>query len=241
MKKEFSLIVAGEALPYEIEKKSVKRITLRVRRDGSVHVTIPSRASYAEGERVAKEHADWIAKKRAVVLSAAESRQTVLEKREIPLRGVPHALLLQRGARPRVTCTDGALTVTLRDPESEAELVAALRRFIKAEATRVLTARLREIYADFSPRPATFPKLSFRWMRSRWGSCTASKNHVTLNEKLLLVHPALADYVLYHELCHFKHQNHSPDFWAHLSRYVPNYKELRKALNAVPLPELEMK
>lgn len=238
-KKEFTLCHKGEVLTYEVEKKAVKRMTLRVRRDGSVHVTIPSRVAFAEGVRVAEDHADWILQKRALVMKKAESRQTVSKTHQIPIRGIPHAVLLQKGNRAAVTLADGALLVTLRDPTSESELTRTLRRFIKEESARVLTARVREIYADFSPRPATFPDLSFRWMRSRWGSCTASKKHVTLNEKLLLVHPALADYVIYHELCHFKHQNHSPAFWAYLATFVPNHKELRRALNQTPLPELE--
>jgi predicted metal-dependent hydrolase len=189
---------------------------------------------------VAQSHADWIFQKRALVMEKAESRPTVSKTGRLPIRGIPHAVLLQRGKRAGATLSDGALLVMLRDPASNAELTRVLRRFIKEEAARVLTSRVRELFADFSPRPATFPELSFRWMRSRWGSCTASKNHITLNEKLLLVPPTLADYVIYHELCHFNHQNHSSAFWAHLAQYVPDHKELRRLLNEMPLPDLEL-
>lgn len=65
--------------------------------------------------------------------------------------------------------------------------------------------------------------------RSRWGSCSA-KGNLNFHYKLVLLPPHLAEYVIVHELCHLRELNHSPRFWAHVARHVPEHKRLRREL-----------
>ena len=58
-------------------------------------------------------------------------------------------------------------------------------------------------------------------------------NKVTLNSELLKKDIRLIDYVVVHELSHFKEANHSDKFWHEVSLRYPNYKEARKELNEV--------
>lgn len=74
-----------------------------------------------------------------------------------------------------------------------------------------------------------FKKVFIRKQKTRWGSCSA-KNNINLNYHLALLPEHLMDYVLLHELVHTRIKNHSPKFWAELSRYVLNPKTLRKEL-----------
>lgn len=95
------------------------------------------------------------------------------------------------------------------------------------EAARILVQRrlseLNQVY-DY-----TYGRISIRNQRTRWGSCSRQGN-LNFHYKLVLLPPALADYVIVHELCHIKELNHSRRFWELVVRTVPNYKELRKAI-----------
>ena len=42
----------------------------------------------------------------------------------------------------------------------------------------------------------------------------------------------IIDYVIVHELCHIKEHNHSPQYWAHVEKAMPDYRERRKWLDA---------
>ena len=234
-----ALIVGGETIPYELERKAVKRLNLRVRRDGTVHVSVPIRMTSAAVERFLSERAEWIRDARGRMLARCGQALSLFEGEQIPLEGVLHKVRLLEGKKPCATRVAGELILTLPDPNDREARLRLFRRFVREEARRVLTARAQAIYPLFAPRPAAFPALTVRWMRSRWGSCTASKNHITLNERLLFVEPYLAAYVIYHEFCHFRHPNHSPAFYAHLASFCPHYADARRALRAAPVPELE--
>lgn len=72
--------------------------------------------------------------------------------------------------------------------------------------------------------------LRIRSMKTRWGVCNRTNRIVTLNSELIKRTKEELDYVIVHELCHFYEGNHSQRFWNHVSRYVPNYKALRKTM-----------
>ena len=235
-----TLKIGEETLSYELERKKIKRLNLRVRGDGTVHVSAPLQMSMTFIEQFLREKSAWIESARARVGARQAPPLSLITGDVIPIEGTPHTLLVQKGKQD-VKRLDGMLILNVKDPTDDAERLRVFRRFVKAEASRVLGERVRAIYPYFAPRVTAFPTLSFRWMTSRWGSCTAAKNHITLNEKLLFVAPALADYVIFHEFCHFRHQDHSAAFYAHLSSFLPDHAARRRALRAAQIPDLSEK
>lgn len=47
-------------IPVEVERKSVRRLNLRVRADGSAHLSIPTRCPLAEAQRFLDDHEAWL-------------------------------------------------------------------------------------------------------------------------------------------------------------------------------------
>ena len=62
---------------------------------------------------------------------------------------------------------------------------------------------------------------------TNWGSCS-SKGNINLNMRLILLPGHLQDYVILHELCHLRHQNHGPQFHALLDSLSANGGLFRK-------------
>ena len=104
-----------------------------------------------------------------------------------------------------------------------------LEPFYKNLALNIYQERLDKIYNDIEEK-IPYPVIKIRKMKTRWGVCNRKTNTITLNLELIKYDYKYIDYVIFHELCHFIHFNHSLLFWEMVLKYVPNYKKLRKEL-----------
>lgn len=76
----------------------------------------------------------------------------------------------------------------------------------------------------------TYNRITIRCQRTRWGSCS-SKGNLNFNCLLALLPIEVIDSVVIHELCHRKHMNHSPQFYAEIDKVFPEYKKWHKWLS----------
>jgi len=73
-------------------------------------------------------------------------------------------------------------------------------------------------------------KVVIKNLKNRWASITKN-NEINLNINLIKAPPEIIDYIIIHELCHFKIKGHSYNFWNLIRRYVPDYPKFIKWLN----------
>lgn len=73
-------------------------------------------------------------------------------------------------------------------------------------------------------------RISFKLMKSRWGSCNPLTRSISINLRLCRYPAECTDYIIVHELAHMVHHNHSADFWALVEKYIPRWRDLRKRL-----------
>lgn len=73
------------------------------------------------------------------------------------------------------------------------------------------------------------PKLAIRQMEKRWGSFLVEKK-ILLNPELIKASKESIDYVITHELCHMKYQNHSEAYYRFLRSKCPNWEEIKEKL-----------
>lgn len=105
--------------------------------------------------------------------------------------------------------------------------VNRLRKWIRQQAWKVLPVMLENV----SQRTGlSYKKISIRSQKTRWGSCS-SRGTISLNDQLLFVSGANAEYLMIHELCHTRHMNHSANFWELVEFHCADYREYEAALN----------
>ena len=106
------------------------------------------------------------------------------------------------------------------------QLSAEELRSLAKQAADLLPGRVKELAAWME---VSYGRLTIRSQKTRWGSCSAQGN-LNFNCLLMLMPQEVRDYVVIHELCHRKHLNHSPEFWAEVGRYCPYYRDAKKWL-----------
>lgn len=89
-------------------------------------------------------------------------------------------------------------------PQASPQEVEALRRQAKA----VLPPRLAELAKRYG---FVYKRVTIKHNASNWGSCSTLGN-INLNLNVVRLPKILQDYVLLHELCHLRHQDHGHAF-----------------------------
>lgn len=71
--------------------------------------------------------------------------------------------------------------------------------------------------------------LYLRPMRNKWASCSTSGN-LNFNEELLALDKKIGDYVIVHELLHFRVPNHGKLWKSLMAAYLGNYELIERRL-----------
>ncbi len=223
------VMAGGQPLRYILEYKPVKNLNLRVRRDGSVYVSVSRMA--------AVERVDEFVASRAAFIRAAQQRR--MEQQEAPRRwaggerivilGRPYTLALVQGTPEGGVLEDGFLRLTVADAAEEAAQRRVGEAYWRSLCRETFEPLLMRLHTPLGVAP---PALRVRDMRSRWGSCIPAKGVVTLSSRLLAAPLPCVEYVALHELCHLLQPDHSPRFHALVERFMPDWRERRALLNA---------
>jgi predicted metal-dependent hydrolase len=214
-----ALDLPGGALQCRLRLSNRRRtLALRVSAAGEVVVNAPRRLATEEIERFLRQHADWISERLAAVRAEAFAWQ---EGAALPLRGETLRLHIAESG-------GGAL---LRGEQlvcgGSAERIAAeVLRWYQRQARAILLERLA-YHADRAGLAP--PPMRLSNARTRWGSLSA-KGVVSLNWRLIKASPEELDYVICHELAHFRQRNHSPAFWREVGLLFPDYLRVRAKL-----------
>lgn len=169
-----------QKITYELVRKKVKNLSICIRPEGAVIVTVPRYVSRAQAEAFVESRREWILGK------LAELRHR------------------------RLIDVDGIVW--------------------NEEKERYLERVLQEQYLAFADYGISFPKVAFRVMVSRYGSCNAARGKITLNKALADMPRECAEYVAAHELAHLVHPNHSVSFYRVLDTVMPDHRQRERRL-----------
>ena len=111
-------------------------------------------------------------------------------------------------------------------PPPTPEEIAAL----KQRAREVLPPKV----AWYSEKMGLFPTaVKITAARTRYGSCSG-KNSLCFSCFLMNAPEPAIDLVVVHELCHIRHKNHGPEFYALLASVLPDHRQRKKLLTMCP-------
>lgn len=102
--------------------------------------------------------------------------------------------------------------------------------FSEEELRETILNLCEKVYPYFEKRGIVNPKIKFRKMVSRWGSCHLVKGILTFNLNLVYAPFECVEYVVLHEFTHFLQANHSREFYNELEKICPDWKARRKML-----------
>lgn len=114
---------------------------------------------------------------------------------------------------------------------TQVEIKKAFERFFTEKVAEKLIPRFKK-WSKVTG--LVYNELKFMKLEKRWGSCSPS-NKININVNAIKLPFSLIDYLIIHELVHTKVKNHSKEFWAELSKHIPNWKELDEKMYGMKL------
>lgn len=209
------------------ESRRARRLILHVVSPGVLEVVVPRGVRPSVVEAFVRDNRAWIEAARRELGSELpqDSHRSLPES--VDLKAVGRMIGVRYdGAGKRGVRADGAERIVVGHGRNDAVAASLLRKWLLAEGRSVLKPWLE---AEARRLGVTFAGVQVRLQRTRWGSCS-SQRRISLNAALLLVEPELVRYLFVHELCHLTHMNHSPRYWARVSRFEPDYERADRRL-----------
>ena len=233
-----SITYNGDTIEYELTIKRVKNINMRVHKDGSVHV---SANAYVPGHRIDAfviENIPFIERTRfkleALTAQRIEALQYVTGE-TVSILGMPVTLeVLETSGKPHIKF-DGSnrMVMFVKSDYTYEAKHKLMQTFWRQLGEKVFTHWAKVVYQRFHQQhiDVPMPTVKQQHMKSRWGSCTPSKQLIKMNMRLLEGPQAYIEYVMVHEFAHFKYLDHSKNFHNLVAQFLPDWKARKKSLN----------
>ncbi|MCI7501562.1 MAG: M48 family metallopeptidase [Campylobacter sp.] len=196
---------------YEFEikesKKAVKYLRLKVGQSGEISLSIPLRTKENHILEFLEKNLEWLRKTSAKI----KAKNSAKNENQVEFLGLSYELIIDKKA--------SGVSIELFSIKAASK--ADFRRFCDQKAKELLNASIAR-FAPLIARPINH--ISFKHMRTRWGSCNKAKGYINLNLDLITKKKEFIEYVVLHELAHLVYANHSKDFYALISKHMPDYK-----------------
>ena len=221
-------------LEYQLTRKQVKNINLRIKPDGRVFVSANKSVSvdYLDDFiRIKQEYIMRALKKfeeNRKFITAAPKQYVSGESFDI--FGKSLRLKVTEGKSETVS-TDGIfIFLVVKNKDNFKRKEKLVNTWVKELQKATFNEISAEIYNIFKKYDVAYPQIKIRNMTSRWGSCRPGKGIITLNSKLIEKPRNCIEYVVLHEFAHFIHANHSKKFYDFVAMLMPDWKDRKKEL-----------
>lgn len=236
------------SITYELYRKRVKNMNLRVTTSGVVRVSASPRVPLGMIEEFICRHRAFIEK--ALLKRKARGGHPMVPAvdTEIMVMGHMYRVVQEKSLSQRklsrVSTSTYAVTVAndillVRYPSDHETLdTSKVERmwlnFWKTLGKDFMEKLAQQVYDEFRQAGYTVPTstVRLRYMTSRWGSCMPFKEIITMNTRLLLGPTEFAHYVMVHEFAHFIEANHSSRFYKVMSDVLPNWQWVKAEMRA---------
>lgn len=236
-----SIYYGDREIKFEIIIKDVKNINLRVKPSGDVLVSANDDIPRKDIVKFVSSKAKWIERninyyEKTKFIDQGE--KDYVNGESFRYLGRQYRLKVFKSDENKVKYYRGYIHLyidDLKDFEKKEELI---EKWYEARSKIIFKESLDKMYKLVKAYDIDYPQLDIRKMNSRWGSCHLANKKIVLNASLIKAPKDCIDYVVLHELIHFKYKNHDNDFFKLLNILMPDWKDKKRILDEVVVREL---
>jgi hypothetical protein len=232
---EHTIEYSNKTINFQLEYKNIKNMNISVKPDQTVYVSAPVSATYYRIESFVKEKARWILKQQSHFKSTKkvdDSKKEYVSGETFKYLGAQYRLkVLESKEKEIVEVDDKYLIIHTKKKNDITRKQRLVNEWFRKEAFNRFNEALDEVYPLVENIVESKPQIEVKKMTKRWGSCLRKKNTILLNLELIKAPMHCIEYVVLHELIHFKYKNHNKAFYDKLTVIMPDWKQRKEILD----------
>jgi len=222
-------------IEFELERKDVKNVNLNIRPDMTIKVSANNKVPLDFIKDFVKSKGPWILRK----IDYFKETQPEKKNKKEYVSGESFRYL-GRQYRLKVFKADnkeyvkyfrGFIHLYVKEINNYKRKEKLMDNWFYERAEINFNESLDKMYEKVKKYNISKPKLNIMEMKARWGSCYRETNTIILNYELIKAPKYCIDYVVLHELVHFKYENHNNDFYTFLTSLMPDWRKRKIILD----------
>lgn len=203
--------------PIKIQRKNIKNIILKIHPNGEISLSAPKKIPQKLLDNFILSKKNWI-----------EERMDKIKKRESfhPEKNYDSFYFLGNKL-PFSHLLDFFSLDSDESAFSQEKKKSLIKLFLEIKSKEFIPPLVDK---HLSETGFQCQHISFKFMKTRWGSCNSSKKYLNFNCILSGSPLEAIEYVVAHEIAHLKHSNHGKEFYSQLAKMLPDHQEKRKKL-----------
>lgn len=226
---------------FDLKRKNVKNINLSIRPDMSVGVSANDNVPLECIKDFVKDKVPWILKNidyfKRFEPEIKPTREFVSGE-SIKYLGKQYRLRVRESEEETVKYFRGFIYLYVKDPNDFKKKEKLFNIWLEEKAYFHFNESLGRMFELIKNYEIPKPELKIREMKARWGSCHRKDKVILLNSDLIKAPKYCIDYVVLHELIHFKYKNHDAHFYTFLTSLMPDWEKRKEILDEEIIKEL---
>lgn len=223
------IVISG--IPIDVQKKNIKNMHLQVKPpDGHVVISAPLSVDDKAIEAYARTQLGFI--KRAIAQFQEQpraSRRQYVSGETMYIWGKQYFLVFKPDNQKNSFEIQNQNIILSMSAKSTVKQRDA---YVKEEYRKILKEEIEKRLPKWEAQTGLkCDSWQTKYMVTKWGACSTDKKKLWFNLQLAQKPYACLDYIILHELMHLLTRKHDATFIAHMDRYMPNWREIRKELN----------
>ncbi len=214
-------------ISYILTIKNVKNMNLKIYPNLTVHVSANSRVPVETIDNFINAKGDFIINA-LEKYGELETHNTDLLKYKTGepfyFLGISYPILVLQSSENIAVILDKTFVIKVSDITDYRLKQKIVDVFIDENCAKYFVELSHKVYKQLSSHNIPYPKLKMQDMKSQWGSCNKYRGIINLNKRLIHSPIDSIEYVILHEFCHLIYADHSKNFHALVTKYMPDWK-----------------
>jgi hypothetical protein len=224
-------VVVEDRIYRLIKEKGNRRTAQAVVKNSDIIITIPKSVGYFEADRLFRDLKGRILKKlqRRRKVYPGKSELFFMDKQVVGIRGREFNINVSDQSYRKTSTAKiygDAVKIFLAKDLPVANRNEHISRLARSAISKVLMPELVSRINDINSAHfnSELGRVRFKDNMTNWGSIS-KRNNINIDFRLFFAPVEIMDAIIYHELAHTKHRNHSKAFYDLLLGIMPDYKE----------------